>query len=171
MASKRDLNDNDAYHLNFGVPLVIGLILFLINMEFYVIVFLEKLSSIVTIYMYVSFTILAAIFLLSKKNNEGVRQVLVSFYDMAVHNSALVLIFLLVNYSFSEPVLERTIEYNINYKHALSKADISEKHLKVFEPRYDEISDYYNKGYNIEVRIDKSIFGYEFIKQRDFVPN
>lgn len=171
MAKKRGLNDNDAYHLNFGVPLVLGLILFLINIEFFAIRYVEKLSEIVTIYMYITFIILAVLFILGKKNKEGVRLMKISFYDLAVHNSALVLTFLLLNFSFSEPILERTLEYNINYEHHLIQAKVPPKYLKVFEPSFEERVTYYNKGYHLVVEVNEGIFGYELIKVRKFVEN
>lgn len=171
MIKKRHLHENDAYHLNFGVPLVLGLVLFLINIEFFAIRFLEKMNEIVTIYMYITFIVLGLVFLTSKRDKKGVRKVMVSFYDLTVHNSAMVLIFLLINYSFSEPIFNKTLEYNLNYDYALNNADIPPNYLKIFEPDFEEVRIYYNKGYHIEVQVDKSIFGYQFIKTRRFVEN
>lgn len=170
MVNKKHINETQAFHLNFGIPIVIGIALLIINLEFFALVFLEKMSDMMTIYMYSTFIVLALIFFLAKKNKEGVRKINLSFYDFLVHNSALVLIFLLINYNFSKPVLEKKIAYDKYYSYDLLKNEVPPKYLKLFETDLIESREYFNTHY-IYVRVDKSIFGYDFIKEREFIRN
>lgn len=169
MKFAKDLHNSDLFHLNIGLPLVLGLILMVANVEFFAIRFLENVRLVLDFYVYATFLFLLAVFVLSKKNKKGKRIVKISFYDTFVYNSLLVLIFLLSNYTFSKPIFEQRISCNRTYEANVKEAEIPSEFLSVFKLDLYEYDKYFNEGYDINVRIDKSFLGYKFIKKRKFI--
>lgn len=169
MAKKNIFHSNDAFHLNVGVPIVLGMVLFLINIEFFAIRFLEDISKMVPIYMYATFLFLAVVYFSSKKNEANKRIVLISFYDTLVYNSILVLIFLLINFNFSESIFKQQFPVGYGYDYLVSEKQVPLEYRPIFKLDHYEQEEYYSQGYDIYVQIDKSIFGYIFIKKRTFI--
>lgn len=169
MITKKFFHSNDAYHLNIGVPIVLGMILFLINIEFFALRFLENISNIFSIYMYATFLFLTVVYFSSKKNKENKRIVLISLYDTLVYNSILVLIFLLINFNFSESIFKQQLPVGYGYDYLYTEKNIPDEYRPIFKLDHDEYEEYYGKGYDIYVQIDKSVFGYVFIKRRTFI--
>lgn len=169
MKFTKGIHSSDLYHLNVGVPLVIGLVLLVVNLEFFALRFLENVALILDFYVYASFIFLAVVFLSSKKNEENKRIVNISFYDTFVYNSLLVFIFLLSNFTFSKPIFEQQIEINRSYESNVKEFKVPFEYFEIYKLDGYEYDEYFNEGYDINVRIDKSFFGYTFIKERKFI--
>ena len=169
MRFTKDIHNSDLYHLNVGVPLVIGLVLLVVNLEFFALRFLENVGLVLDFYVYATFIFLIVVFLSSKKTKDKKRIVNISFYDTFVYNSLLVFIFLLANFTISKPIFEQQIVCDRTYKANLVEAQIPTEYLNIYKLDLYEYDKYFNVGYDINVRIDKSFFGYKFIKERKFI--
>lgn len=168
MIKKWRFHELDAMHLNFGVPLVISLVLLLVNLEFFYLVFVEDFFKLFKLYFYISFSMLVLRLLLTKKQKAKKKILKLSIYEFGVLNSLLITLFLIVNLNFSEKYYTKNIAVNSLLVNELKTLISEPRYLKVFEISTQEYDKYFNKGYTINVQINKSYFGYKFIESRTF---
>lgn len=159
-------SENDIYHLNVGVPLLIGFFIALINIEFFAIKFLEPLHHF--FYIYLIFSVLFLVFKYLKAKWNKSKTIHLSLYDFSVFNSILVFLFLYLNISISQTVFQFSIPYDYDFRYQLNNAAIPNEYRYLFEPSESDYENYFNQNYVLNVEINRSLFNYTFIEKKAF---
>lgn len=168
MTEKRKITEDDANNLNYGIPIVLTLFLFIVNGIIFSAYYAESMLALFKIYLFFIFLILSFDFFQAKRKNKTKTIIKINGYKNVVFSALLVLLFLALNFVSSNTIFETKVFCNKSYNRSLKEYAIPPNFSKFYLINQEELKTYFHSDYLLHVSIGESIFGYKLLKQRTF---
>lgn len=162
------MSQNDTYNSNIGAPLVILIVLFIVNIEVFAINYLEPLIELFKMYLFFVFAVISVDYFKQKFQLKKAFTLKINAYKNAVLPFLLVFVFLISNFFASNTIFETNMKCNKHYYKNLKTFYIPFSFYKFYEIDMEEKRKYFRSNYIMNVKINQSVFGYVFLKDREF---
>jgi hypothetical protein len=167
MTEKRKITEDDANNLNFGLPLVLTLILFITNGILFSLYFAENILELIKMYLFFAVIILLYDFIRAKLKKDSKTIIHINAYKNLVLSMVFVLFFLGLNFVSYTTIFE-TKTYCKKYHRELRKYTIPPEFKKFYEISREEKLNYLGTQRVLHVKLAKSKFGYKILTKRTF---
>lgn len=168
MFKNRKITADDANTLNFGIPIVLTLFLFIVNGMIFATYFAESMMELFKMYLFFILIILLLDFLIAKRKKGTNTFIGINAYKNLVLSAIFVLGFLLINFIPTQTIFETKMACNKRYNFTLKKYAIPNNFSKFYIINSEEQKTYFKGGYFLQIKVAKSIFGYKVLEERTF---